>query len=223
DDYLEGLKEELIEAKRVAIDEGGRVLAWVGPPAMVPAHDREAGTALERSADPPVVPSPIAYTPLHLAERILAEQAALAAQGAPDGERKTITALFADIKGSMALLEDLDPEEARRIIDPALQRMMAAVHRYEGYVAQSLGDGIFALFGAPIAHEDHAQRACYAAVRMQGALKRYAEGLRRDQGLTLEMRVGLNTGGVVVRSTRTDDLHTDYVPIGHAPGLAARL
>src|SRR3989442_6250317 len=167
--------------------------------------------------------APRSYTPRPLAERILAEQAALAAQGAPDGERKTITALFADIKGSMALLEDLDPEEARRIIDPALQRMMNAVHRYEGYVAQSLGDGIFALFGAPIAHEDHAQRACYAALRMQEDLTRYAAGLRRDHGLTLEMRVGLNTGEVVVRSIRTDDLHTDYVPIGHATGLAARL
>ena len=100
--------------------------------------------------------------------------------------------------------------------------MMAAVHRYEGYVAQSLGDGIFALFGAPIAHEDHAQRAGYAALRMQEDLTRYAEGLRRDHGLTLEMRVGLNTGEVG-RSIRTDDLHTDYVPIGHATGLAARL
>src|SRR5262249_12020397 len=137
DDYLEGLKEELIEAKRVAIDEGGRVLAWVGPPATVSPRGQEVGSVTEQLADLPTSPGPIAYTPRHLAERILAEQAALAAQGAPDGERKTITALFADIKGSMALLEDLDPEEARRIIDPALQRMMAAVHRYEGYVAQS--------------------------------------------------------------------------------------
>jgi class 3 adenylate cyclase/predicted ATPase len=183
--------------------------------------------APEESAAPTVsdltANRPIAYTPRHLAERILAERAALAVQGAPDGERKTITALFADIKGSMALLEDLDPEEARRFIDPALQLMMDAVHRYEGYVAQSLGDGIFALFGAPIAHEDHAQRALYAALRMQEDLKRYAERLRRDRGLTLEMRVGLNTGEVVVRSIRTDDLHTDYVPIGHSTGLAARL
>ena len=100
EDYLEGLKEELIEAKRVAIDEGGRVLAWVGPPAMIPPRGTAAGTAPERSADPPAAPSPIAYTPRYLAERILAEQAALVAQGAPDGERKTITALFADIKGS---------------------------------------------------------------------------------------------------------------------------
>jgi hypothetical protein len=104
---------------------------------------------------------PVSYTPRHLAERILAEREAMAARGAPDGERKTITALFADLKGSTALIEDLDPEEARRIIDPTLRLMMDAVHRYEGYVAQSFGDGVFALFGAPIAHEDHAHRKNY--------------------------------------------------------------
>src|SRR5712692_6916214 len=120
---------------------------------------------------------PVSYTPRHLAERILAEQAAMEARGSTDGERKTITALFADIKDSTALIEDLDPEEARRIIDPALKLMMDAVHRYEGYVAQSLGDGIFALFGAPIAHEDHPQRALYAALLMQEESKRYAERL----------------------------------------------
>src|ERR671936_478942 len=110
-------------------------------------------------------------------------QAALEARGDPDGERKTITALFADIKGSMDLLEDLDPEEARRLIDPALQLMMQAVHRYEGYVAQSLGDGIFALFGAPLAHEDHPQRALYAALRMQEESRSYAEKLRNARGV----------------------------------------
>ena len=167
--------------------------------------------------------APIAYTPRHLAERILAEQQALEARGAPDGERKTITALFADIKGSMDLLEDLDPEDARQLIDPALTLMMEAVHRYEGYVAQSLGDGIFALFGAPIAHEDHAQRALYAALRMQEEMRRYADHVRLERGVPLQVRVGLNTGEVVVRSIRTDDLHTDYVPIGHATSLAARL
>src|SRR4030095_16493987 len=156
---------------------------------------------------------PIVYTPRHLDERILGEQAALEAQGAPDGERKTITALFADIKGSMALLEDLDPEDARHMIDPALRLMMEAVHRYEGYVAQSLGDGIFALFGAPIAHEDHAQRALYAALRMQEAIAQYSQRLRGERGVNLEIRVGVNTGDVVVRAIRTDDLHTDYVPI----------
>jgi class 3 adenylate cyclase len=218
DAYLEDLKNELIEGQCLAADEEGRVLVWIGEGAAAPA----------RTPAPPGPVAggqarPIAYTPRHLAARILAEQAALAARGAPDGERKTITALFADIKGSMDLLEDLDPEAARQIIDPALTLMMEAVHRYEGYVAQSLGDGIFALFGAPIAHEDHAQRALYAALRMQENLRQYADQLRLEQGLTLQIRVGLNTGEVVVRSIRTDDLHTDYVPIGHATSLAARM
>src|SRR5262245_664456 len=186
-----------------------------------PLTQQPAGSGPQPHA--PSSQTPRNYTPRHLAERILAEQAALEARGAPDGERKTITALFADIKGSMDLLEDRDPEEARGIVDPALKLMMEAVHRYEGYVAQSLGDGIFALFGAPIAHEDHAQRALYAALRMRDNLRQYADRLRLEQGLTLQIRVGLNTGEVVVRSIRTDDLHTDYVPIGHATSLAARM
>ena len=180
----------------------------------------ECGTSLARLPNPQ---SPTPSPPPHLAERIRAEQAALEARGAVDGERKTITALFADIKGSMELIEDLDPEEARSIIDPALQLMMAAVHRYEGYVAQSMGDGIFALFGAPIAHEDHAQRALFAALRMQAEGKAYAEQLRLDKGVNLQMRVGVNTGEVVVRSIRKNDLHTDYVPVGHSTSLAARM
>ena len=146
------------------------------------------------------------------------------ARGGTDGERKTITALFADIKGSTALIEDLDPEEARRIIDPALQLMMDAVHRYEGYVAQSTGDGIFAFFGAPIAHEDHPQRALYAALRMQEEMQavcRDAAAARKASNL--QMRVGVNTGEVVVRSIRKDDLHTDYVPVGHSTNLASRM
>jgi class 3 adenylate cyclase len=100
----------------------------------------------------------------------------------PEGERKTVTALFADIKGSMDLIEDLDPEEARAIVDPALKLMMEAVQRYGGYVAQSTGDGIFALFGAPVAHEDHPQRALYAAVRMQEELKHYSDRIRAGVG-----------------------------------------
>jgi class 3 adenylate cyclase/tetratricopeptide (TPR) repeat protein len=179
--------------------------------------------ALAGRAVPEISRGPHSYTPKHLAERILAEQAALEARGASEGERKTITALFADIKGSMELLEDLDPEDARRLIDPALEIMMDAVHRYEGYVAQSTGDGIFALFGAPIAHEDHPRRACYAALKMQEEMRRYAEQVRREKGVNLQARVGLNTGEVVLRSIRTDDLHTDYVPIGHSTSLAARM
>ncbi len=150
---------------------------------------------------------PVSYTPRHLAERILAEQAAMEARGVTDGERKTVTALFADIKNSMGLIEDLDPEEARSLIDPAIQLMMDAVHRYEGYVVQYTGDGIFALFGAPIAHEDHPQRAVYAALRMQEENKRYADKLRLEKGVPLQIRVGLNTGDVVMRSIRKDDLH----------------
>ena len=143
--------------------------------------------------------------------------------GSIDGERKTVTALFADIKGSMELIEDLDPEEARRLVDPALKLMMDAVHRYEGYVAQSTGDGIFALFGAPVAHEDHPQRALHAARRMQEDLKRYADKLRERGQPPLSVRVGVNSGEVVVRSIQTGDAHTEYTPIGHSISLAARL
>jgi class 3 adenylate cyclase/tetratricopeptide (TPR) repeat protein len=166
---------------------------------------------------------PVTYTPAHLADRIRAEQIALEARGTTDGERKTITALFADLKGSTALIEGLDPEEARAIIDPALQLMMDAVHQYDGYVAQALGDGIFALFGAPLAHEDHPQRAVYAALRMQEAMRRYADTLRAKGYPPLLMRVGINTGEVVLRSIRKDDLHADYVPVGHSTNLAARM
>src|SRR5579864_7981615 len=140
-----------------------------------------------------------------------------------DGERKTVTALFADIKGSMELMEDLDPEEARAIVDPALKLMIAAVHRYDGYVVQSTGDGIFALFGAPVAHEDHPQRALYTALRMQEELRRYSAKLREGGNLAIEARVGLNTGEVVVRSITTGEGHTEYTPIGHTANLASRL
>ncbi len=191
---------------------------------------RECGTPLTGQSSAPRLPSqtpspepPLRYTPKHLAERILAEQAAMETRGATEGERKTITALFADLKGSTALIEGLDPEDARALIDPALQLMMEAVHRYEGYVAQALGDGIFALFGAPLAHEDHPQRALYAALRMQEAMRQYADTLREQGRPPLLMRVGVNTGEVVVRSIRKDDLHTDYVPVGHSTNLAARM
>src|SRR5262245_41838050 len=123
---------------------------------------------------PPTAPrfdSPESYIPKHLAEKILTSKSAL------EGERKQVTVLFADLKGSMELLADRDPEEARKLLDPVLERMMEAVHRYEGTVNQVMGDGIMALFGAPVAHEDHAVRACYAALRMQDSVKRYAEGV----------------------------------------------
>ena len=134
-----------------------------------------------------------------------------------------MTALFADIKGSMELMEDLDPEEARAIVDPALKLMMDAVHHYGGYVAQSTGDGIFALFGAPLAHEDHPQRALYAALRMQEDLKRYSDRTRAEGCLPIQTRVGVNTGEVVVRAIRTGQAHSEYTPIGHSTSLAARM
>jgi class 3 adenylate cyclase/predicted ATPase len=140
-----------------------------------------------------------------------------------EGERKTVTALFADIKGSMELMEDLDPEEARAIVDPALKLMIEAVHRYGGYIVQSTGDGIFALFGAPVAHEDHPQRALYAALQLQEQLGRYSNRLRSQRRLPLQARVGLNTGDVVVRSLETGEGHTEYTPIGHSTSLAARI
>ena len=151
-------------------DECGAALAGTKQPIV------SGGLPAQPMSDIPRTPRD--YTPAHLAERIRAEQAALEARGAADGERKTITALFADLKGSTALIEGLDPEEVRAMIDPALQLMMDAVHQYDGYVVQALGDGIFALFGAPLAHEDHPQRAVYAALRMQEAMRHYADTLR---------------------------------------------
>jgi len=143
--------------------------------------------------------------------------------GQLDGERKTVTALFADIKGSMELMEDLDPEEARAIVDPALKLMIDSVHRYDGYIVQSTGDGIFALFGAPVAHEDHPQRALYAALRMQDDIRRLAERLRAEKGMNLQVRVGANVGEVVVRSIQTGERQAEYTPIGHSTSLASRL
>src|SRR5271156_1162390 len=140
-----------------------------------------------------------------------------------EGERKTVTALFADIKGSTELEQGLDPEEARAIVDPALKLMIDAVRRYDGYVVQSTGDGIFALFGAPVAHEDHPQRALYSALRMQEGLTRYSARLRETGNLPLEARVGVNTGEVVVRSITTGEGHTEYTPIGHTTNLASRM
>jgi Adenylate and Guanylate cyclase catalytic domain/Double zinc ribbon len=129
-----------------------------------------------------------------------------------DSERKTVTALFADIKGSTELMADLDPEDARAIIDPALKLMIDSVRRYDGYVVQSTGDGIFALVGAPVAHEDHPQRALYAALRLQEELKRYSGRLREAGNLPIEGRVGVNTGEVVVRSITTGASQVEYTP-----------
>src|SRR5262245_21575984 len=183
-----------------------------------PAEDKFCGQCaapLDTPAQPRFA-SPDSYTPKHLAERILTSKAAL------EGERKQVTVLVADLKGSMELLADHDPEEARKLLDPVLEHMMEAVHRYEGTVNQVMGDGIMALFGAPLAHEDHAVRACYAALRMQESVKRYAEEVRRVEGVSIQIRVGVNSGEVVVRSIGSD-LRMDYTAVGQTTHLAARM
>ena len=181
------------------------------------ASDSAARAGPLPQANPPRArPSPESYTPKHLAEKILTSKAAL------EGERKQVTVLFADLKGSMELLADRDPEEARKLLDPVLERMMEAVHHYEGTVNQVMGDGIMALFGAPIAHEDHAVRACYAALRMQRRVNLYADEIQRGGGTPVQIRVGLNSGEVVVRAIGSD-LHMDYTAVGQTTHLAARM
>ena len=208
DAALDDLKDELIYGQRVAVDEDGRVLVWAGDTVMVPA----------KSATPVEAPvrAPLTYTPPYLVEKILTSRHAL------EGERKLVTVLFADLKGSMELLADRDPEDARQLLDPVLERMMAAVHRYEGTVNQVMGDGIMALFGAPLAHEDHTLRACYAALTMQTAMREYTDTVRRAHGLEIRIRVGLNSGEVVVRAIG-NDLHMDYSAVGQTTHLAARM
>jgi len=161
-------------------------------------------------------PTPESYTPPHLAEKILASRDALA------GERKQVTVLFADIVGSTALIQGRDAEEAQALLDGVVQLMMDAVHRYEGTVSRLMGDGLMALFGAPLAHEDHAVRACYAALSLQDAMRRYAEEMRRRHGVRLQARVGLNSGEVIVRLI-SDDLHMDYTAMGQTVHLASRM
>jgi class 3 adenylate cyclase len=208
DDYLGDLKEELIYAKRLAADEEGRVLVWRGDSALPPSLATAPLQAQERP--------PLAYTPPYLAEKVLTARPAL------EGERKQVTVLFADLKDSTELIRGLDPEAAQQLLDPAIHIMMDAVHRFEGTVNQVLGDGIMALFGAPIAHEDHALRASYAALAMQVAMQPYTEEVRRTRGLELRMRVGLNAGEVVVRAIG-NDLHMDYSAVGETTVLAARM
>jgi class 3 adenylate cyclase/tetratricopeptide (TPR) repeat protein len=208
DEQLAALKDELLYSQPQVIDDAGRGLVWIG----------DAGTGTSAPLAPVERPgqAPLNYTPSYLAEKILTSRSAL------EGERKQVTVLFADLKGSMELLAERDPEEARHLLDPVLDRMMAAVHQYEGTVNQVMGDGIMALFGAPLAHEDHAVRACYAALRMQETIKQYAAEVQRTHGVPLHIRVGLNAGEVVVRSIGSD-LHMDYTAVGQATHLAARM
>jgi predicted ATPase/class 3 adenylate cyclase len=212
DAYLEDLKAELIEGQRLAVDEEGRVLVWRGEPASTPSLTTVPPST--HASEPEHVP--LAYPPAHLAEKILTSRSAL------EGERKQVTVLFADLKGSMELLADRDPEEARQLLDPVLECLIEAVHRYEGTVNQVMGDGIMALFGAPIAHEDHAVRACYAARRMQETVTRYGDEMQRSHGVPVQIRVGLHSGQVVVRAIDSS-LHMDYTAVGQTTHLAARM
>jgi class 3 adenylate cyclase/tetratricopeptide (TPR) repeat protein len=206
DEYIEDLKIDLTEAKQLAIDENDRILVWVGESGETPKP-----TPVKQQKEPP-----ISYTPQYLTEKILTSRSAL------EGERKQVTVCFADIKDSTELIKDLDPEEAQQLLDPAIHIMMDAVHRFEGTVNQVLGDGIMALFGAPLAHEDHAARACYAALAMQAAMQPYADEMFRSHGITMRIRVGLNSGEVVVR-TIGNDLHMDYSAVGQTTNLASRM
>ena len=223
DATFEDVKDALLFAHPELVADEGRGLVWTGMASPTPMP-----TASPPEATPPPatiavsVPAhapdrmPLAYTPPHLTDKILASRQTL------EGERKQVTVLFADIKDSTELIRGLDPEAAQQLLDPALHMMMEAVHRFEGTVNQVLGDGIMALFGAPIAHEDHALRACYAALAMQAAMQPTTEAVRRTRGLELRLRVGLNSGEVVVRAIG-NDLHMDYSAVGETTHLAARM
>jgi class 3 adenylate cyclase len=174
------------------------------------------GRSGARPATPAAPPTRTIETPAHLAGRIRVAREAL------EGERKQVTVLFADLKGSLEWIAERDPEEARNIIDPVIEKMVEAVHRYEGTVNQVLGDGIMALFGAPLAHEDHAVRACFAALAMQAAMRHDNEEVRRVHGVELTIRVGLNSGEVLVR-TIGNDLSLEYSAVGLTTHLAARM
>src|SRR5262245_4450040 len=204
DDYLEDLKAELIQGQRLAVDEEGTVLVWIGD------------NALAAAPSPMQAQAPLAYTPKHLAEKILTSKAAL------EGERKQVTVLFADVAGFTTLAEQLDPEVVHEIINRCFEGIAAEVHRFEGTINQYTGDGVMALFGAPIAHEDSPRRAVHAALGIQRAIRDVAQALQAERGLTLQMRIGINTGLVVVGKIG-DDLRMDYTAVGDTTNVAARL
>lgn len=176
------------------------------------------GCGTRLSAEPPAYEAPRVYIrpPSHLVEKILNTRSSI------EGERKQVTVMFADVKGSTDLAEDFDPEEWRTLLERFFEILTEGVHRFEGTVNQFLGDGIMALFGAPIAHEDHAHRACYAALYLAETLGLYARELRRQRGLSFSVRIGLNSGEVVVGAVG-DDMHMEYTAVGHAVNLAARM
>jgi class 3 adenylate cyclase/tetratricopeptide (TPR) repeat protein len=217
DDLLEAVKDELIYAKKLAVDEENRVLVWAGDLASA-ASSSLAPETPALTATLPTEPErvPLSYTPKHLAEKILTTRSAL------EGERKLVTVLFADVAGFTTLAEQLDPEVVHDIINRCFEGITAEVHRFEGTINQYTGDGVMALFGAPIAHEDSPRRAVHAALGIQRAIRDVAQALQTERGLSLQMRIGINTGLVVVGKIG-DDLRMDYTAVGDTTNLAARL
>jgi class 3 adenylate cyclase/tetratricopeptide (TPR) repeat protein len=206
DEYLEDLKDEIIKAKKLAADEDGSVLVWTGQtePTSEPAPVKDD----ERP--------PLSYTPKHLTDKILTTRSSI------EGERKLVTVLFADVANFTSISEKLDPEEVHQIMDGCFKILMDEIHRYEGTINQFTGDGVMALFGAPLSHEDHAQRACHAALSIQKTIGGYGEKIQREQGVDFQMRIGLNSGPVIVGSIG-DDLRMDYTAVGDTTNLASRM
>jgi len=178
----------------------------------------ECGHDLLKSSDaqPIDLNQPQSYTPKHLADKILTTRSSI------QGERKLVTVLFADVADFTAISERLDSEEVHQIMDGCFKILMDEIHRYEGTINQFTGDGVMALFGAPVAHEEHAQMACHAAVAIQRAMGEYEEKLRKEYGVAFKMRIGLNSGLVVVGSIG-DDLRMDYTAVGDTTNLASRM
>jgi len=178
----------------------------------------ECGSDLKRPKETPAVDysQPQSYTPKHLADKILTTRTSI------EGERKLVTVLFADVANFTNFSEKLDPEEVHQIMDGCFKILMDEIHQHEGTINQFTGDGVMALFGAPVAHEDHAQRACHAALAIQQAVGRFGEKISGDYGIDFKMRIGLNSGPVIVGAIG-DDLRMDYTAVGDTTNLAARM
>jgi len=176
----------------------------------------KCGHNLQEPEGPPDYAEPHSYTPKFLADKILTSRSSL------EGERKLVTVLFADVADFTSLSEKLDPEEVHQIMDGCFKILMDEIHKFEGTINQFTGDGVMALFGAPISHEDHAQRACYAALTIQKGISEYGDQVKKDSGIDFQMRIGINSGPVIVGSIG-DDLRMDYTAIGDTTNLAARM
>src|SRR5215510_5926063 len=216
DDYIEDLKVDLIEAKRLAVDENDRILVWIGEAGSAEAPTLPSTPPTPESALPATEHErePLSYTPKHLAEKILTSRSAL------EGERKQVTVLFCDLANSTPIAEHIGPEAMHTLLNRFFEVALNEVHRYEGTINQFLGDGFMALFGAPLAHEDHARRAVLAALALQRTLQEVHLG--EPYGVECAFRMGLNSGLVVVGSIG-DNLRMDYSAIGDTTNLASRL